>query len=142
MNVRFLLIRKLKLPAPFWPSGPVSKRRKAVVVNPQSRRSSRIQSVAVPRRIGVPNTLFNNQRWQAVRRATVRLAREGFAAKNKHQPITFLDSISNYQKAVEVADGYGEKVTDPGEMMPALERGLRAVNVEKRQAVINVICSA
>ena len=40
------------------------------------------------------------------------------------------------------ADGYGEKVIDPGEMMPALERGLRAVTVEKRQAVINVICSA
>ena len=79
---------------------------------------------------------------QAVRRATVGLNREGFAAKSQHQPITFLDSISNYQKAVEVADGYGEKVTDPTEVMPALERGLRAVNVEKRQAVINIICSA
>ena len=86
--------------------------------------------------------LFNNQRWQAVRRATVGLNREGFAAKSQHQPITFLDSISNYQKAVEVADGYGEKVTDAAEVMPALERGLRAVTVEKRQAVINIICSA
>jgi acetolactate synthase-1/2/3 large subunit len=90
----------------------------------------------------VLTVLFNNQRWQAVRRATVGLNREGFAAKSTHQPITFLDSISNYQKAVEVADGYGEKVTDPGDVMPALERGLRAVNVEKRQAVINIICSA
>jgi acetolactate synthase-1/2/3 large subunit len=53
-----------------------------------------------------------------------------------------LDSISNYQKAVECADGYGEKVTDAGEVLPALERGLKAVNVEKRQAVINIICSA
>src|SRR5262247_826287 len=93
MNVRFLLIRKLKLPTPFWPSGPISKRRKAVVFNPQSRRSSRIQSVAVPRRIGVPNTLFNNQRWQAVRRATVGLAREGFAAKINY-PINGLPSGS------------------------------------------------
>ena len=90
----------------------------------------------------VLTVLFNNQRWQAVRRATVGLNREGFAAKSQHQPITFLDSISNYQKAVEVADGYGEKVTDPAEVIPALERGLRAVNVEKRQAVINIICSA
>jgi acetolactate synthase-1/2/3 large subunit len=90
----------------------------------------------------VLTVLFNNQRWQAVRRATVGLNREGFAAKSQHQPITFLDSISNYQKAVEVADGYGEKVTDPAEVMPALERGLRAVKVEKRQAVINIICSA
>ena len=98
--------------------------------------------VGAEQELPVLTVLFNNQRWQAVRRATVGLHKEGFAAKSKHQPITFLDSISNYQKAVEVADGYGEKVTDPAEMMPALERGLRAVNVEKRQAVINVICSA
>jgi acetolactate synthase-1/2/3 large subunit len=77
-----------------------------------------------------------------VRRATVGLSKDGNAGKSKHQPITFLDSISNYQKAVEVADGYGEKLTEPAEMIPALERGLRAVNVEKRQAVINFICSA
>ena len=98
--------------------------------------------VGAEQELPVLTVLFNNQRWQAVRRATVGLNREGFAAKSKHPPITFLDSISNYQKAVEVADGYGEKVTDAAEVMPALERGLRAVNVEKRQAVINVICSA
>ncbi|MGH8544312.1 MAG: thiamine pyrophosphate-dependent enzyme, partial [Gammaproteobacteria bacterium] len=90
----------------------------------------------------VLTVLFNNQRWQAVRRATVGLHQDGYAAKSKRQPITFLDSIANYHKAVEVADGYGEKVTDPDDVMPALERGLRAVTVEKRQAVINVICSA
>ncbi len=98
--------------------------------------------VGAEQELPVLTVLFNNQRWQAVRRATVGLNRDGFAAKSAHQPITFLDSISNYQKAVEVADGYGEKVTDPAEVMPALERGLRAVTVEKRQAVINVICSA
>ena len=98
--------------------------------------------VGAEQELPVLTVLFNNQRWQAVRRATVGLNREGFAAKSQHQPITFLDSISNYQKAVEVADGYGEKVTDPAEVMSALERGLRAVNVEKRQAVINIICSA
>jgi len=58
-----------------------------------------------------------------------------------HRPITFLNSISTYQKVVEVADGYGEKVTNPNDVMPALERGLKAITVEKRQAVINVICS-
>jgi acetolactate synthase-1/2/3 large subunit len=58
------------------------------------------------------------------------------------QPITFLNSISNDHKAVEVADGYGEKGTDPKDVTAALERGLKAVTVEKGQAVINVICSA
>ncbi len=98
--------------------------------------------VGAEQELPVLTVIFNNQRWQAVRRATVDLNREGYAAKSSHQPITFLDSVTNYQKAVEVADGYGEKVTDPGEVMPALERGLRAVTVEKRQAVINILCSA
>jgi acetolactate synthase I/II/III large subunit len=98
--------------------------------------------VGAEQELPVLTVLFNNQRWQAVRRATVGLTRDGYAAKSAHQPITFLDSISNYQKAVECADGYGEKVTDSNEVLPALERGLKAVTVEKRQAVINVICSA
>jgi acetolactate synthase-1/2/3 large subunit len=98
--------------------------------------------VGAEQELPVLTVLFNNQRWQAVRRATVGLHRDGYAAKSPHQPITFLDSISNYQKAVEVADGYGEKVTDSNEVMSALERGLKAVTVEKRQAVINIICSA
>ena len=98
--------------------------------------------VGAEQELPVLTVLFNNQRWQAVRRATVGLTRDGYAAKSAHQPITFLDSISNYQKAVECADGYGEKVTDSNEVLPALERGLKAAMVEKRQAVINIICSA
>jgi len=98
--------------------------------------------VGAEQELPVLTVIFNNQRWQAVRRATVGLHKDGYAAKSPHQPITFLDSISNYQKAVEVADGYGEKVTDPNDVMPALQRGLKAVTVEKRQAVINIICSA
>ena len=98
--------------------------------------------VGAEQELPVLTVIFNNQRWQAVRRATVSMHRDGYAAKSPRQPITFLDSITNYQKAVEVADGYGEKVTDPKDVLPALERGLRAVNVEKRQAVINILCSA
>ncbi len=98
--------------------------------------------VGAEQELPVLTVIFNNQRWQAVRRATVGMHRDGYAAKSPKQPITFLDSVTNYQKAVEVADGYGEKVTDPNDVLPALERGLRAVNIEKRQAVINILCSA
>ena len=35
-------------------------------------------------------------------------------------------------------DGYGEEVKDPDDLPAALERGLKAVDVDKRQAVINV----
>jgi hypothetical protein len=42
---------------------------------------------------------------------------------------------------VEVSGGYGEQVRDPAQMLPALERAVKAVMVEKRQAVLNVIVS-
>ena len=35
--------------------------------------------------------------------------------------------------------GYGEPVEDPGRLPAALERALRAVRVEKRQALLNVV---
>lgn len=98
--------------------------------------------VGAEQNLPILSVIFNNQRWQAVRRATVGLNPEGYAARSQHQPITFLDSVTRYEKAVEVADGYGERVDDPANLMPALERGLKAVTVEKRQAVLNVICSA
>ena len=98
--------------------------------------------VGAEQKLPILTVIFNNQRWQAVRRATVGLNPEGYAAQSNHQPITMLDSIDKYEKAVEVADGYGQRVEDPEDLMPALERGLKAVEVEQRQAVINVICSA
>ena len=98
--------------------------------------------VGAEQKLPILTVIFNNQRWQAVRRATVGLNPEGYAAQSSHQPITMLNSIDKYEKAVEVADGYGQRVEDPEDLMPALERGLKAVEVEQRQAVINVICSA
>lgn len=85
--------------------------------------------------------ILNNGRWQAVRGATVGLNGDGYAAASNRQPLTFLDAIDGYEKVVESAGGYGEKVTDPADVLAALERGLRAVEVEKRQAVINMICT-
>ncbi len=98
--------------------------------------------VGAEQKLPILTVIFNNQRWQAVRRATVGLHPEGYAARSPHQPITMLDSIDKYEKAVEAADGCGQRVEDPADLMPALERGLKAVRVEQRQAVVNVICSA
>ena len=37
-------------------------------------------------------------------------------------------------------NGYGERVESGDEVEPALQRALHAVRVEKRQALLNVIC--
>jgi acetolactate synthase-1/2/3 large subunit len=36
--------------------------------------------------------------------------------------------------------GHGERVEDPAQLPAALERALRVVKDEKRQALLNVIC--
>jgi acetolactate synthase-1/2/3 large subunit len=43
---------------------------------------------------------------------------------------------------VQASGGYGERVTDPAQLEPALERALKAVRVEKRQALLNVCLEA
>ena len=98
--------------------------------------------VAAEQELPLLTVIFNNQRWQAVRRATLALTPDGYAAKSNRPPITLLDGMSNYEKVVEVAGGHGERVTDSAEVLPALERAMKAVTVEKRQALVNVICSA
>ena len=85
--------------------------------------------------------VFNNNHWGAVRNSTNRVMPNGYAQKSNRPPLTFLDTANKYEKAVEVADGYGEAVSDPTKLMSALERARKVVEIEKRQALLNVICS-
>lgn len=84
--------------------------------------------------------VFNNARWAAVHRATLSMYPDGAAARDNMPEFTCLEPSPDYEKLVEASGGYGEKVTDPAELPAALQRALHAVRVEKRQAVLNVIC--
>jgi acetolactate synthase-1/2/3 large subunit len=97
--------------------------------------------VAAEQQLPVLWVVFNNQRWQAVRRSTLGLNPDGYAAKSNNAPLTYFNVDQRYDKLVEVSGGYGEQVTDPAQMLPALERAMKAVMVEKRQALLNVVCA-
>lgn len=97
--------------------------------------------VAAEYDLPILTVVFNNQRWQAVRRSTLGLEPSGYAAKANQVPLAYFNVDQHYEKMVEVSGGYGEQVNDPKDMQPALERALKAVMVEKRQAVINVTTS-
>tara|TARA_R110002110_G_scaffold12808_5_gene61252 strand:+ start:2440 stop:4191 length:1752 start_codon:yes stop_codon:yes gene_type:complete len=86
----------------------------------------------------VLTVIMNNKMWGSVRKATLGLYPEGAASSSNQAPLTYLDPAPEYHKIVEASDGYGEEVTDPGDLQAALERGIKAVDVDKRQAVINV----
>ena len=82
--------------------------------------------------------ILNNAMWGSVRKATLGLYPDGAAAKINRAPLTYLEPAPAYHKVVEASDGYGEEVKRAADLPGALERALKAVEVEKRQAVLNV----
>jgi acetolactate synthase-1/2/3 large subunit len=84
--------------------------------------------------------IFNNQCWNAVKRATQSIYPNGWAAKTNTWPLTDLSPSPSYEHMAGVHGGYGELVEDPAEVLPALRRGLKAVREEKRQAILNIFC--
>ncbi len=96
----------------------------------------------VSQALGLPTltVIFNNGRWNAVRRATLRMYPDGWAAKTNHFPLSELEPSPQFELLVTACGGYGERVEKPSEVLPALERGLKVVREEGRQALLNMIC--
>ena len=84
--------------------------------------------------------VFNNQCWNAVRSAAQDLYPDGWAAGRNQFPLSDLQPSPHFEKMMDVHEGYGERVDDPGELPAALQRALKAVREEGRQALLNVIC--
>jgi acetolactate synthase-1/2/3 large subunit len=84
--------------------------------------------------------VFNNGCWNASRRSTLSLARDGSAAQADALPLCELEPAVEYDRVCEAAGGYGERVEDPEELPGAIQRALRVIENEKRQALLNVIC--
>jgi acetolactate synthase-1/2/3 large subunit len=93
-------------------------------------------------RLPVLYVIFNNARWAAVHRATLASYPTGHAAAMKEPPFATLEPSPRFEHVVQASGGYGERVTAPGELEPALERALKAVRMEKRQALLNVCLEA
>jgi acetolactate synthase-1/2/3 large subunit len=84
--------------------------------------------------------IMNNSMWGAVRRATLGMYPQGEAARSNKPPLIDLDQLPAFEQVCAAAGGYGERVEDPAALPAALERAVRAVTVEQRQALLNVIC--
>jgi acetolactate synthase-1/2/3 large subunit len=84
--------------------------------------------------------VMNNSMWGAVRRATLGMYPQGEAARSNKPPLIDLDELPAFEQVCAASGGYGERVEDPAALPAALDRAIRAVTVEKRQALLNVIC--
>src|SRR5947209_5846825 len=83
---------------------------------------------------------FNNQAWNAVKRAVRGLAPDGFAAKTGAMVLSDLEPAPDYELVCRASGGHAERVEDPAALPDALARALKVVREEKRQALLDVIC--
>jgi acetolactate synthase-1/2/3 large subunit len=94
--------------------------------------------VAQANRLPFLTVILNNAMWGAVLRSTTTLYPDGYAARDNQAPLTFMEPSPSFEKIVEASGGHGELVERPDQLPAALERALRAVKVEGRQALLNV----
>ncbi|HEX5455277.1 MAG TPA: thiamine pyrophosphate-requiring protein [Stellaceae bacterium] len=99
-----------------------------------------VHHAAAAHRLPVLFIVVNNAMWGAVRRATLGMYPKGEAARSNRPPFIDLEDLPAFEQVCAAAGGYGERVQDPADLPAALKRALHAVNVEKRQALLNVIC--
>src|SRR3954471_11091914 len=82
--------------------------------------------------------IANNARWAAVHRSTLATYPKGHAAAMKQPPFATLEPSPRFEHVIQASGGHGERVENAKDLMPALERSLKVVKEEKRQALVNV----
>jgi acetolactate synthase-1/2/3 large subunit len=97
----------------------------------------------VSRKHGLPTltVIFNNSTWNAVKRSVHSFAKGGWAARSETpMPLTDLSPAPDYELVCRASGGWAEQVDDPAQLPDMLQRALKAVRQENRQALLNVIC--
>jgi acetolactate synthase I/II/III large subunit len=84
--------------------------------------------------------IFNNSRYGAVRRATLSMFKDGASAKDDGMGFADLGPSPPFHAFVAAQGGFGVCVERPEDLTEALGRAKHAVMVEKKQALVNVIC--
>ncbi len=81
--------------------------------------------------------IANNHAWHAVRQATRDVYPHGHAAKANTMPLVELNPAPDFEMVAQACGGYGEKVTAPEQLMPALRRAFDAIR-NGTPALLNV----
>jgi acetolactate synthase-1/2/3 large subunit len=83
-----------------------------------------------------------NRQWTAVQRSALGMYPDGHAAgAGQLSPLAELGPAVAFEQYATACGGYGEAVAERRDLVPALRRALHAVQVEHRQAVVNVSCA-
>ena len=87
----------------------------------------------------VLTVVFNNSRWGAVDYSTNSVFPKGHWRSGRGPSLSDLAPMPALERYAEASGGHGERVSKRDELLPALRRALHAVEIEGRQALLNVI---
>lgn len=96
-------------------------------------------AVATERGLPVLTVLFNNERYGAVRRATLEMYRHAAAGQTDGRLLADLGHGTAFERIMDAHGGYGERVERAGDLTGALVRAAERVRAGQ-QAVVNVLC--
>jgi acetolactate synthase I/II/III large subunit len=85
--------------------------------------------------------VFNNASYGAVRNSTTAMYREGIAAGDGARMLADLSPSPAFEQVAAASGGYGERVEKAADLPSALARAIAVVTKERRQALLNVICT-
>ena len=91
-------------------------------------------------RIPFLTVIYNNQAWNASISAARGLYPDGVAQKTRNFPGCDLSPSPNFELTAQACGAYAERVEEPDEVPGALQRALKVVKEERRQALLNVVC--
>ncbi|MEO9299811.1 thiamine pyrophosphate-requiring protein [Devosia alba] len=80
----------------------------------------------------------NNGTWNAVRRSVVNAYPDGLAAKANRMPLTSLEPSPDYTALAAASRAHVERVEHGDDLPAALQRALKVIAEERRQAMIEV----
>jgi acetolactate synthase-1/2/3 large subunit len=94
---------------------------------------------AVAQRYGAPilTVVLDNGGWQAVKEAVLRVYPDGEAARADDFQARLQGEHRHFEQVCQAFGGYGEAVSDPGQLEAAIARCLAAVDAGQA-AVLNV----
>ncbi len=84
--------------------------------------------------------IYNNQAWNASINAARGLYPEGVAQRTRNFPGCDLSPSPQFELTAQACGAYAERVEEPDEVPRALQRALKVVKEERRQALLNVVC--
>lgn len=81
--------------------------------------------------------IYNNHGYASQQGALEKFYPEGFGARDDHRWATSIKPRPEYAKLAEVFGGWGQAVNHPSEIVPAIRKGIEAVN-EGKPAIVDV----